>query len=30
MEANGLIGTHFIPAAHDHGMPATAGATCWR
>ena len=19
---NGLIGTHFIPAAHDHGMPA--------
>ena len=20
---NGLIGTHFIPAAHDHGMPET-------
>ena len=23
---NGLIGTHFIPAAHDHGMPATTAA----
>ena len=21
---NGLVGTHFIPAAHDHGMPQTA------
>ncbi|SHG83683.1 Sugar phosphate permease [Jatrophihabitans endophyticus] len=24
---NGLIGTHFIPAAHDHGMPATVAAS---
>ncbi len=24
---NGLIGTHFIPAAHDHGMPETTSAT---
>lgn len=24
---NGLIGTHFIPAAHDHGMPQTTSAT---
>nr|WP_246097950.1 MFS transporter [Rhodococcus spelaei] len=24
---NGLIGTHFVPAAHDHGMPATAAAS---
>jgi MFS family permease len=24
---NGLVGTHFIPAAHDHGLPITAGAT---
>ncbi len=24
---NGLVGTHFIPAAHDHGLPLTAGAT---
>ncbi|HWM72708.1 MAG TPA: MFS transporter [Nocardioides sp.] len=24
---NGLIGTHFIPAAHDHGLPATTSAT---
>ena len=24
---NGLIGTHLIPAAHDHGMPATTSAT---
>ncbi|WP_412748622.1 MFS transporter [Krasilnikovia sp. M28-CT-15] len=23
---NGLIGTHFIPAAHDHGMPETVAA----
>jgi predicted MFS family arabinose efflux permease len=23
---NGLVGTHFIPAAHDHGMPATTAA----
>ena len=23
---NGLIGTHFIPAAHDHGLPATTAA----
>ncbi|MET8680084.1 MFS transporter [Streptomyces sp. NPDC004647] len=23
---NGLIGTHFVPAAHDHGMPVTAAA----
>ena len=23
---DGLIGTHFIPAAHDHGMPATTAA----
>ena len=24
---NGLIGTHFIPAAHDHGMPTTTATT---
>ena len=24
---NGLIGTHFIPAAHDHGLPATTAAS---
>jgi sugar phosphate permease len=24
---NGLIGTHMIPAAHDHGMSEVAGAT---
>jgi len=24
---NGLVGTHFIPAAHDHGMPETAAAS---
>ncbi|MDT4987440.1 MAG: hypothetical protein QOI74_1534, partial [Micromonosporaceae bacterium] len=24
---NGLVGTHFIPAAHDHGMAATAAAS---
>jgi sugar phosphate permease len=23
---NGLVGTHFIPAAHDHGLPETAAA----
>lgn len=23
---NGLVGTHFVPAAHDHGMPVTAAA----
>ena len=23
---NGLIKTHFVPAAHDHGMPVTAAA----
>ncbi|MGC1211582.1 MAG: MFS transporter [Micromonospora sp.] len=23
---NGLVGTHFVPAAHDHGMPETAAA----
>ncbi|MBN9238134.1 MAG: MFS transporter [Micrococcales bacterium 70-64] len=23
---NGLVGTHFIPSAHDHGMPETAAA----
>jgi MFS family permease len=23
---NGLVGTHFIPAAHDHGMPGTTAA----
>jgi predicted MFS family arabinose efflux permease len=23
---NGLIGAHFIPAAHDHGMPTTLAA----
>ena len=23
---NGLIGTHFVSAAHDHGMPTTAAA----
>jgi predicted MFS family arabinose efflux permease len=26
MSTNGLIGTHFIPAAHDHGMPQTTAA----
>ena len=26
MTTNGLIGTHFIPAAHDHGMPTTVAA----
>ncbi len=24
---NGLIGTHFIPAAHDHGMPTTTATS---
>ncbi|MBH0122042.1 MFS transporter [Rhodococcus sp. CX] len=24
---NGLVGTHFVPAAHDHGMPLTAAAS---
>ena len=24
---NGLIGTHFIPAAHDHALPATTAAS---
>lgn len=23
---NGLVQTHFVPAAHDHGMPATTAA----
>jgi predicted MFS family arabinose efflux permease len=26
LSTNGLLGTHFIPAAHDHGMPVTAAA----
>jgi MFS family permease len=26
MTTNGLIGTHFIPAASDHGMPTTVAA----
>ncbi|HEX6343166.1 MFS transporter [Umezawaea sp.] len=26
MTTNGLVGTHFIPAAHDHGMPSTTAA----
>lgn len=24
---NGLVGTHFVPAAHDHGMPLTTAAS---
>lgn len=24
---NGLVGTHFVPAAHDHGMPLTVAAS---
>lgn len=24
---NGLVNTHFVPAAHDHGMPATTAAS---
>lgn len=27
MSTNGLIGTHFITAAHDHGMPHTTAAS---
>jgi MFS family permease len=27
LTTNGLIGTHFIPAAHDHGMPETTAAS---
>ena len=27
MSTNGLVGTHFIPAAHDHGMPMTTAAS---
>jgi MFS family permease len=27
MTTNGLIGTHFIPAANDHGMPTMVAAT---
>ncbi|MFN2629160.1 MAG: MFS transporter [Gaiellaceae bacterium] len=27
LSTNGLIGTHLIPAAHDHGMSEVAGAT---
>ncbi|MEV5407331.1 MFS transporter [Thermopolyspora sp. NPDC052614] len=27
MSTNGLVGTHFIPAAHDHGMPQTTAAS---
>jgi MFS family permease len=26
MSTNGLVGTHFVPAAHDHGMPYTTAA----
>ncbi|MGH3662446.1 MAG: MFS transporter [Micromonosporaceae bacterium] len=26
ISTNGLVGTHFVPAAHDHGMPLTTGA----
>ena len=26
LSTSGLIGTHFIPAAHDHGMPEVAAA----
>jgi MFS family permease len=26
LTTNGLVGTHFIPAAHDHGMPETTAA----
>ncbi|WP_073252576.1 MFS transporter [Cryptosporangium aurantiacum] len=25
--SNGLIGTHLVPAAHDHGLPTTAAAS---
>jgi MFS family permease len=27
LSTNGLIGTHFIPAAHDHGMQTTVAAS---
>jgi MFS family permease len=27
MSTNGLIGTHFVSAAHDHGMPPTTAAS---
>jgi MFS family permease len=27
LSTSGLIGTHFIPAAHDHGMPTTLAAS---
>ncbi|GAA3932165.1 MFS transporter [Actinomadura viridis] len=27
VSTNGLVGTHFIPAAHDHGMPSTTAAS---
>jgi len=27
LSTSGLIGTHFIPAAHDHGMPTTVAAS---
>jgi predicted MFS family arabinose efflux permease len=27
MSTNGLVGTHFVPAAHDHGMPPTTAAS---
>lgn len=27
MSTNGLVGTHFISAAHDHGMPHTTAAS---
>jgi predicted MFS family arabinose efflux permease len=27
MTTNGLIATHFVPAAHDHGMPPTTAAS---
>src|SRR5437868_2360013 len=27
MSTNGLMWTHFVPAAHDHGMPSTAAAS---
>ena len=26
MSTNGLVQPHFIPAAHDHGMPVTTAA----
>jgi MFS family permease len=27
MSTNGLVGTHFVAAAHDHGMPPTTAAS---